>query len=395
MAFRNKIRLRLMIGKAQFPDDRNVFRLADGTKKVQSIVIHKTYQGVTDYYPEWVHQRLKIALSHDTVNIESDKYLGGVSVDGDYEIDWVDFKDYPYAQANFKLEVTPFDFTNSNCQTCDEASQLMLVDDHFTSELDQSTEYTIDVFANDTINCSPITATITYINAIFVASAEIDETTGIITLTTRPLFFQRNTEKLLTYRVTCSNGGFDEADVYADLVGDLASCLAPTDVVLSDKTDRTASFTWVEPDPVPASGYEWKLVTDNSPAVTIETGTTSGTSISLPTDPDLNLEPFTAYIFSIRAVCGVDDVSQWVNVSFTTEPLEQECGRYVVYSFGEQPQENSNKPRRITYIGCDSSMQTIMLKPFAGRIICAAQNGPNDPVSIIGADQITYNPSPC
>jgi hypothetical protein len=379
MPFKNKIRLRLMIGKPQFPDDRNVFRLADGTKKVQSIVVRKTYLGVTDYYPEWVHQRLKIALSHDTVNIESDKYLGGVSVDGDYEIDWVDFKDYPYGQANFKLEVTPFDATNSNCQTCDESTQLNLVDDRFTEELDQSTEYTLNLFDNDSINCSPITVSITYTNAVFVESATIDEVTGVLTLFTKPLFFQRNTEKILTYRVTCSNGGYDEADVYADLIGEDAACLEPTNLEVSILDYNAGGVNWTAPDPAP-DAYEWQIAEEATPATIVDSGTVVSTAAE-----SLDLEPATNYIFSVRSQCG-SNYSQWVNIHLTTLVLEETCGRYTVEIFGDDPQAG----RDITYIACNNDTRTTHVFPFRPRNICVLQTAPGTPVSIIGADQITY-----
>lgn len=381
MPFLNRIRLRLMLGKAQFPDDRNVFRLADGSKKVQSIVVKKVYSGITDYYPEWVHQRLKIALSHDTVNIEGDKYLGGISVEGDYEIEWQDFKDYPYAQATFKAEVTPFDATNSNCQTCDEATQLSLVDDHFTEQLEQSTEYTLDIFANDSINCTPITVDITYQNAVFIASANIDESTGILTITTNALFFQRNTEKILTYRVTCSNGGYDEADVFADLTGDEEACLEPTNLEVSALDYNAAAVTWDAPSPVPDEGYEWQIAEEASPAVIVD----SGTVLTLTAVAE-DLEPATDYIFSVRSKCGTDDYSEWVNIHLTTTTVEETCGRYTVEVFGDDPQVGKD----ITYIACNDQTRSTHVFPFRPRNICALQTTPGNPVSIIGADQITY-----
>lgn len=381
MPFLNRIRLPLMIGKVQYPDERNVFRLADGTKKVQSVVIRKVYTGVTDYLPEWVHQRLKIALSHDTVNIESDKYLGGVSIEGEYEIEWQDFKDYPYAQANFKVEVTPFDFSNSNCQSCEEATQLSLVDDHFTSELDQDTEYTIDIFENDTINCSPITVTITYQNPIFIASATIDENTGILTIVTKPLFVQRNTEKILTYRVACSNGGYDEADVYADLVGSETACLEPTGLNVSALDYNAAAVSWSAPSPAPAEGYEWQIAEADSPAVIIDSGTVMALTASTE-----SLEPSTDYIFSVRSKCGSTDFSQWVNQTLRTTTVEESCGRYTVEVFGDDPRAGKD----ITYIACNNKVSTTHVFPFRPRTICAFQSTPGTPVSIIGADQITY-----
>src|SRR6187549_2999416 len=129
MPYRNRIRLPIMFCKPQFPMERNTFRLADGSSKVLSVVIRNTYEGKTDQLPEDWHRKLVIALAHDEVSIENERLLSNVTLNGDYGIDWQDFLQYPIAQANFQVQVTPFNATNSNCQTCEEMSQVVCVDD--------------------------------------------------------------------------------------------------------------------------------------------------------------------------------------------------------------------------------------------------------------------------
>ena len=58
MTFKNRIRLPFYLSRPQFPDEKNIFRLANGVAKVQSIVIRKVYEGETDYLTEDQHQRL-------------------------------------------------------------------------------------------------------------------------------------------------------------------------------------------------------------------------------------------------------------------------------------------------------------------------------------------------
>src|SRR5687767_11228562 len=99
MPFRNRIRLPFYLTRPQFPRESNVFRRADGSTKVQSVIIRKVFEGETDKLPKEIHERFIVALSHDDVTIEG-KYLAtGVSMDGDYEIDWLKFLDFPLANA--------------------------------------------------------------------------------------------------------------------------------------------------------------------------------------------------------------------------------------------------------------------------------------------------------
>ncbi len=388
MAFKNRIRLPIYLTRPQFPTEKTVFIKADGSRKTQSVVLSKVYEGVTDKFPEWVHERLKIALEHDHVIIEGERYFGELIADG-YDVDWEIFMDYPYAPAGFKAIVNPYGMVNSNCQSCEEASQLMLVDDTLPDILDQSTTYELNVFENDSIICRPFTAEITYINPVFVESATIDETTGLVTIVTKALFFQRNEVVLATYRVTCNNGAYDEADIIASLQGDLAACLEPTSLSVVSKDSDSIVMSWVAPGTPPAEGYEWKITQAALPALIEDSGTTAGTSASMPSDPLLAaLTPATTYTFSVRSKCGTDDYSQWVNYTVTTDTLaDDSCGRYRITFFDEFRNKNY---KDIQYVHCNGSVTTIRLYSYKSQFICAAQNALGHPVSIIGADQVQY-----
>lgn len=386
MPFLNRIRLPFYVSRPQYPEDRNSYKFADGSQKLLSVTIGKVYEGETDLLPEWVHERLKIAISHDTINIESDRYLGGIMSEGDYDIEWNEFKDYPYAKAKFKVAVTPFAALNSNCKSCAEASQLNLIDDSFAEQIDQSTTYELDVFGNDTISCSPFSVSITYINSIYVASATINPTTGVLSLTTKPLFFQRNTVKLITYRVTCSNDSYDEADVYANMEGTPVSCLEPVNPRTQILTDDTATIQWDDPSPAPAEGFEWRLAEAAAPTVYIDEGTTLVSQQALPTTGNF-LEPATNYIFSVRSKCGTDDYSEWVTLNFRTDAIANTCGRYRLTYFDEFTNQDY---KDIQYMNCSGNVATIRLHSFKPRTVCALQTSAGNPVSIIGADDVLY-----
>lgn len=385
MPFKNRIRLPLYATRAQFPTERSVFRKADGTIQVQSAVIKRQYEIEVDWLTEGLHEKIVIALSHDNVNIEGERYFGGISLDGEYEVEWVEFLDFPWGKAKVKVLVTPYNMTNSNCQTCEEASQLFLSDDTFPTDVEQSTEYTMNVFTNDQILCSPITAEIVTYNAAYLESATITDL-GEITIVTKALIVTASHVKLLTYRVTCSNGGFDEADVYANLTGTVEiSCLQPSGInQTGDITEDGATLTWTAPvSGPPADGYEWKYALADTPATIMETGTTSSLTVTLPTNTE-PLDPNSTYIFSVRAACGGGDFSNWLDTTFITAAQENICGRYEVGVVGLHGSKN------VSYLACNGQIATVKVQPFKKRLICALQNAPGDPVSIVGATQITY-----
>src|ERR1700749_4669286 len=102
MRFSNRIRLPFKLHKPQFLEDANRYRKANGVTVTLSVVVRKVYEGLTDSIPEKLHERLKIALVHDSVQVEGDKYVGVITQEGDYQIEWQDFLSYPLAQGKFK-----------------------------------------------------------------------------------------------------------------------------------------------------------------------------------------------------------------------------------------------------------------------------------------------------
>jgi hypothetical protein len=212
--FKNRIRLPIFFAQPQFPMERDIFRLADGSSKVQSIIIRNTYEGKTDHFPEDWHRKLVIAMAHDTVTVEGERLLSDVVLYGDYGIEWQEFLNNPIAQANFKVQVTPFDATNSNCQTCDEMSQISLVDDYTDEVWDEGTTHDFpDVLTdNDSICCSPYTVSLLYFNPLFFTDVSISAA-GVLTATVINPAPVVNDVLIATYRVTCADGSYDYADV--------------------------------------------------------------------------------------------------------------------------------------------------------------------------------------
>ncbi len=380
--FSNRARLPFFITQPQFPDEKTVTTLADGSTKTRSVVVTKVYAGKTASMPERIHERLKIALVHDTVNIEGDRYFGGVTPTGDYDISWENFMDRPVAQAEFKVQVTPFDATNSNCKSCDEANQIILVDDVFPDPLDQNHTYALNVFANDTVGCSPYTATIVTFDPNFLVSAAISEM-GVITIVTKAAFIIANGVKLLTYRVLCPNGGFDEADVYANMNGTVEACLAPTNVRIVSTTDNSVTMAWDAPTPAPAGGYDWVLSKGlfGSGGSISQQGNTATLTVTVN-----NLSDATDYNFGVRGHCDADSQSQYKNINVKTESQQDSCGLYNVTI----TPKGLDRRKNVTYIACNGQVATKSVAGHNTEQICCLEISPGVPSSITGATFIDY-----
>lgn len=367
MPFTNRIRLPFMTNKAQFPTERNVFRRADGSTKVLSAVVRNTYQLLTDYLPEKWHKRLVIALNHDDVTIENDHYLGGITLDADYSIDWLEFQNYPVAQGTTTVEVTPFDATNSNCQTCEQALQISLKDDSFNTTLNEGTTHTLDVAQNDSICCYPALFEVVSFNTDFIQSASF--TGNILSVTLNPATADGNSIKVVTYRVTCPDGSYDEADVYANINGTEAVCNPPGQPTILVNNFTGGSSGWPASVP-PSSTYDWAVVLASNPSVILSSGNTDALTAAYT-----GLTAGTDYIFIVNSNCGGGQRSATVSQPFTTPavPASNSCGKFLIYPSG------ISTPTNLTYKDCAGSIQTITIVPFFSTEICMLQKLPGVP----------------
>ena len=353
MPYKNRARLPIFFDRPQFPVEKSVFRLANGTSKVQSMVIRNTYEGKTDQLPEDWHRKLVVALAHDTVNVEGERLLSDVVLEGDYEIGWQDFLQYPLAQAGFKVQVTPFNATNSNCQTCEEMSQLSLVDDTTDEIWDEGTTHDFpDILtANDTICCSPFVISLFYWNAVYFDAVSISAD-GILTATVKNPSPDYNNILIATYQVTCADGSYDRADVYGNISGSTVSFCTPA---LAPEFIQTSATTgtvyWGVPVPVPSGNWIWTLYETSDLGTPIQSGTVA------PAAGTVNLTGLTAsvsYTIVIVADCGSGSYSTPVSLVFEITGLVGfTCGDFEITYL---PAE-SDPPQQITYIDCNGDIQ--------------------------------------
>lgn len=378
--FHNRIRLPITIAKAQFPETRNVYRKSNGDTVTQSVVIRKVYQGATDHMSERLHERLKIALGHDFLQLETENYYGRIVQAGDYAIDWIDFLNHPLAMAKVDIEVTPFNATNANCKTCEEANSVICADDNI-GDLDEDTDYAYDVIANDSICCFPSTYSITSFNTTFLDSATIDSS-GVIHIHTKASLTLINNLNLLTYRVTCPDGSFDEANVFGTThdtdASDPAGCLAPPSIT-GDATTTSLHVTWVEPSPLP-DHYFWKLWNNTTFTYDQSGDLPVGTTDILLT----GLSPATHYTFYIRGQCDATDddatASNFTQLDSTLSPETALCGQYAVaLADPNLPSAGAGGHVSVPYVDCLGVTQTIYIPNGLSRTFCAMQSSAGVP----------------
>lgn len=120
-------------------------------------------------------------------------------------------------------------------------------------------------------------------------------------------------------RLAIRHGGTATSSLYLDNVywEPKASCLVPTNVVLSNATSATVDMTWAAPSPAPALGYDIYYSTSNTPP----TSTTVPNLIGITSNPYTvqGLNSATTYYIWIRSRCSAADQSLWSNItSFLT-----------------------------------------------------------------------------
>ncbi len=116
----NMVNMPFFLSSPNYQVKEEVYRQTDGTYKRITADIEKEYEVETDYMSEFMHDKLIVALKHDTVIVTSNRlnFESQVSQQGDYKIDWNSKIDFS-AMAGFKLRKY-FNGKNNNCGTnCD------------------------------------------------------------------------------------------------------------------------------------------------------------------------------------------------------------------------------------------------------------------------------------
>lgn len=372
MPFPNRIRLPLTLRAPQFIDEQEKFRKANGNTVVLSAIVRKQYEVVTDYLPEKIHERLKIAIAHDIVNIEGEKYIGGVTQEGEYTIAWPEFLNYPLGQATFKLEVNNYAARNTNCGTCAEYSQVVCEDDDIGT-IGEDETVVVAILYNDAICCSPFEISLVTFNNTYLDSCNIVGNT--LELHTKSGIPIQDDVILATYRVTCDNGTFDEANVIADVEGSVEECFVAAGLTLISVTSTTAEFDW---GPRPETcGYNWALYLASDLGTPVQSGSLDDSITELELT---GLTPSTNYVFFLQRDCCEGSLSPFSTRPFTTNPPEEEeiCGNYTIEMVTSCP--DPSYYATVEYLDCNDDYQNTTVRPFLDQTVCMKQSAPGTPI---------------
>lgn len=243
------------------------------------------------------------------------------------------------------------------------------------------TEY--NVFANDSICCKPITAEIVSINSLYVDSATIDSGSGIVEIILKSSTPSGTNVNLLTYRVTCPNGSYDDADVFANISGSEETCLAPGSLDAGTISATGATPNWFDlPDPLPES-YNYQLYLSSDLFNPVDSGNTDQTSVNYT-----DLEPGTCYTFFVQSVCEGGGTSEFISIEFCTPDAEVSCGLYEV-SYNDGSGERGPFTT-VTYINCAGDEVSTIVFNMSFKPLCALESSPGSPVYITGSTSVEY-----
>ena len=116
--FANRVRLPFYFQDPQYPEDETVYIKSNGFRKVLRLNVIKEYSVITEHFPELMHDKMKVALSHDNTYVTGQKYTGSFRKSSPYTPEWT--QGFCLAPAAFKVLVNPDISVNNNCQSCED-----------------------------------------------------------------------------------------------------------------------------------------------------------------------------------------------------------------------------------------------------------------------------------
>lgn len=197
----NLIRLPAYLRKPNFPIEEKIYKKSDGTYRRQFATVEKEWEAVTDYYPEWLHERIVIALKHDHVLItctDADLVEKELTNIGGYNLDYVG-KEEVYSPATFAMR-QPVTGMNRSCTTSICCYPKAIAFEWIDEEAGTGNIY------------FGVNSNATSLQGRFKLNTDTEWTTADIPTTTSPLFFDNfpvsacdNTYYEVQMRTKCGN----------------------------------------------------------------------------------------------------------------------------------------------------------------------------------------------
>lgn len=132
----NIVRLPVWLLKPTYPKRQTVHLRSDGRKQLLSSFVEKEYLLQTELAPEWFHERLAIAMAHDTV-IFKNGTVGEVEImDNEvYQPQWLDDVNALNVPGRSRVKVARYGYFNNNCGTNDCCAPVVAIGEVTTSAI--------------------------------------------------------------------------------------------------------------------------------------------------------------------------------------------------------------------------------------------------------------------
>jgi hypothetical protein len=184
---KNRVRLPVYLTRPTYPDDEEIHRNSAGLVRIRKSQVRKLYEFVTDQFPNWAVESLRAVFMHDFVFIEANSavpqvmnYEGQIVKEGSFEPIYVDYKNFPLATVNLKVNAVDYNLQKNNCGLCGDYSSAITTTDYFLSPVGPSATYIIDLGPLfDAGCCAPVSFVIDHYQTNYIANIFLNISGGV------------------------------------------------------------------------------------------------------------------------------------------------------------------------------------------------------------------------
>ena len=321
----NRVRLYIFPSRPKIAESKVIYRKSNGIIKQRSSLLTKQYLFNTEYFSEITHEKLSVALAHDIVTIASNNYNGGISKNGEYEINWDTEINECIAPASFTALATSVAIMNSNCSNCDE-----VVPPDVDCVSITAIQYEVNpndpewsiipgpvVFSSVPLNNQIVTVYYQLPGGPVVNFGTYSVDTSGTIITSELILVDNSINSIILYAVAeCSDSQSPIETVYKPGFCAIPTTLQIEGFTVSAPGEYDAAVSFVGPNGVASGGYEWQLW-DQDDTIMLNSGVVGMSpnpqNFTVPSIPENDY-----YILKLRSNCGAGNLSEFTTVSFNT-----------------------------------------------------------------------------
>lgn len=209
-SIKTRVRLPVYLTRPTLPEDETEHRSSDGSTRIIKSIVREVFEVVTDQMPVWAAKSMRAMWLHDDVETDTSliaaaqtiTYKGEVVKEGPFELQHVEYLNYPMATVKFKVSASPFMLKKNNCGECVDYSDLLGVEDITILPYSPDTTYIYDLSTvTDADCCSPLSFAIDYYQTSYIDTISIVGAT--LTLHTRSSYLPATPPPFVRVKVSC------------------------------------------------------------------------------------------------------------------------------------------------------------------------------------------------